>query len=255
MKTTRILSIILALLLTMMVFASCGPETPYELYQEATKKMEEATAAEVVMTYKISMDIAGMSNDTTITMSMKTNGDDFAMDMGEQGVSMIYVGGVLYMSYDFGDGDAEKMKATCSVEKFKELMEMSGQSTDASSPIPTLTEEDLKEIEWVEDGDNRKFTMTLTADQLTDVVGSLTGMMGGDPDEEAPTIAEASITPVFNKDGDMTNANIVFKMDLEGMTIDCDLGLEFKNIGGTVEIKAPADADQYEEMDIEDLLG
>ncbi len=255
MKATRIISIILALMLAMMVFASCGPETPYEVYQEASEKMEGATSAEVVMTYKISMAFSGISNDTTLTMTMKANGDDFVMDMGEQGVSMIYVDGMLYMSYDFGDGEAEKMKAPCSVEKIKELMESSGQSTDATAPIPTLTEEDLKDVEWVEDGGNRKFTITLTPDQLEATVGSLAGMMGGDIGEEAPAITDASITPIFNKKGEMTNANIVFKMSVEGMDMGVDLGLEFKNIGGNVEIKAPADADQYEELSIDDLLG
>ena len=248
---TRIIALLLAVI-CVFALASCKKDTAASLYADATKAIEEANGYEANVSIKMTMEFGGETQNMDMDMSMKANGDSVyvSMDLDAIGSTTItYVDGTMYMLA----GD-EKTKATVSLEDFKKDYG----SMMTTTELPELSEEALKDVELVEDGDNRSFTVTLDAATMQTYVNELMGgVMGTGEGEDAVNFDIKSIvlTPTFDKDGNMIKANlkmdISYEMDVLGeMKISMDMTMDFVNPGKAPTITAPADADAYVESDL-----
>lgn len=248
---TRIFALLLAVI-CVLTLASCKKDTAASLYADATKAMEEANGYEANVSLKMTMEMAGETQNMDMDMSMKANGDSVYVSMDLDGIgstTVTYVDGTMYMLA----GD-EKTKATVSLEDFKKDYG----SMMTTTELPELSEEALKDVELVEDGDNRSFTVTLDAATMQTYVNELMGgVMGSSEDTDMPDFDIKSIvlTPTFDKDGNMIKANlkmeVSYEMDMIGeMKITMDMTMDFVNPGKAPTITAPADADAYVESDL-----
>ena len=237
---TRIFALLLAVI-CVLTLASCKKDTAASLYADSLKAVEEAGGMEANVSMKISAEFGGETETMDMEMKMKSNGDNMYIFMDE--VEMTYVDGVMYTKM----GDI-KTKETISLDAFKKDYGSMLTTVD----FPELSEEVLKDIELVEDGENRSFTVTLDAATMQSYVDKImSGLMGGS-DEDMPNIKISSIvlTPTFDKDGNMTKMNmkmeISYEMEMIGeMKMGMDMTFTLVNIGTAPTITAPADADSY----------
>ena len=236
---TRILILFLAIA-CILSFAACKKDTAASLYTNAMTTMEEANGLEAKVCMKMTMEMAGETQSQDMDMVIKTNGNNMYMTMEDYVIT--YVDGVLYTDM----GEFGKTKETVSLEEFKEQYGSISSTTD----FPELTEEALKDVELVEDGDNRSFTVTLDAATMKSYVNELMGDMMGADDSIDLDIKNIVLTPTFDKDDNMTK--MIMKMEvsynMEGlgeMKMSLDMTFEFVNFGTAPTITAPADADSY----------
>ena len=237
---TRIFALLLAVI-CVLTLASCKKDTAASLYTNAMKAMEEAKGFEANIQMGVTMELAGESEEMDMEMVIKANGDNMYLLADDMEVT--YVDGVMYTKLD-----SIKTKETVSLEDFKKEYGATLSSVD----FPELSEEALKDIELVEDGNNRSFTITLDAATMQSYVADiLGGMMGGDPDEMPDIKINAIvITPTFDQDDNMTK--MVMKMDLAydiamigEVKMSVNMTFEFVNPGTAPTITAPADASSY----------
>ncbi len=222
---TRIFAILLAVV-CLFSFASCEKDTPYSLYVNAMKSMEESKGFDATVSVTMKM----MGATTTVEMDVKANGDSMAMS--SEGYSIVYVGGVMYMSMDMM-GTSTKTKTELSLEEFKEEY---GEDMITDEYFPTLTEEDFAEIELVENDDGtRSFTKALDTKDIEKLINdSLDGLI-----EDDVELKDISMTATFDKD-DSIKALSIKVGDLMTMSFTF-------NSMTAPEITAPADADEYKE--------
>ncbi len=245
---TRIFALLTALLCLLML-ASCAQDTPQSLYTDAAEQLKAAGGYEINAKMDISVSVAGQTQDVSMDMNMKANGDNSAVNtkmelMGQNmDVDVVYVDGVAYMN----QGDS-KVKTTVSLE---ELQEEAGMIS--SFELPGMSEEELNEIELTKDGDNSSFTVTLTGDEVKDFMnhmGSLTESMAGA--DATLSFGDMTITFTFDKDSALTNmkATVTATATVQGeeMTMDMSMDFDFVNIGTAPTISAPADADSYTDV-------
>ena len=236
---------LLTALVCIFAIASCGKETAYSLYNESVEKLNAANGYEVNVKTDIKVEVAGQTQDNTIEMKLKANGNNLAMDtnvdvMGESvEVSVVYVDGTAYTTM----GDV-KYKASVSLEELK------NDSGMASFELPGMTEEDLKEIELKEDGDNRSFTVTLKGDDVKNFMENMGDLTDGIFDEGVEfSFGDMTLEYTFNKDSVMTNmtADLSASAEVGGQSISMTLKMVYDivNIGTAPTITAPADADSY----------
>ena len=236
----RILVLLLAVV-CLISFASCKKDTAVSLYTGAMTAMEETNAMDAKMTIKMSMKMGDETQDQDIVMNIKANGNNIYMETEDAKIT--YVDGVVYMNY----GEHSKYKSTVSVEDFEKEY---GSVSDIE--FPELTEEKLKEIELVEDGDNRSFTVTMDAATMKDYMTKLLGDVMGDSDDMPElNFSDIDMTATFDKDDNMTKMNMKFSLTYSIMGTDVemsmDLTYEFNPITTAPTITAPADAADYEE--------
>ncbi len=236
----RILVLLLAVV-CLFSFASCKKDTAASLYTDAMTAMEEMNAMDAKMTIKMSMKMGDETQDQDIEMKIKANGNNIYMETEDAKIT--YVDGVVYMNY----GEDSKYKSTVSVEDFEKEY---GSVSDIE--FPELTEEKLKDIELVEDGDNRSFTVTLDAATMKDYMTKLLGdVMGGGDDMPDLTFSNIDMKATFDKDDNLTKMNMKFSLTYSIMGTDVemsmDLTYEFNPITTAPTIVAPTDAADYEE--------
>ena len=247
---TRIFALLLAVI-CVLTLASCKKDTAASLYADATKAMEEANGYEANVCMKMTMEMAGETQNMDVDMAMKANGNSayVSMNLAELGnVEVTYVDGTMYMK----TGD-EKVKMAVSLEEF----EKEYGSMLSTADLPAITEDALKDVELVEDGDNRYFTVTLDAATMQSYVNELMGgVMGSSEDTDTPdyNIKSVVLTATFDKDGNLIKANIKmevsYEMDMIGeMKMSADMTMNFVNPGKAPTVTAPADADSYVEAD------
>ena len=243
----RILIITLALL-CIFSFSACGKDNAYDLYSDATKKLEEANGGEFNMTTKTTVTVAGKTESYEIKMNVKTNGNNMTITSEDSEImpftSATYIDGVLYMETDAG-----KIKSTVSLEDLDDELGSFG-TTNTVEQLPDLTEDKLKDIELTEEDGIRSFTTTLTMDELKPMMEG----MGMDFDEMPEGLTfTATIKVSFDKKDNMTGYSLSINM---GMTEDeytisyvFDIACDFVNPGTAPTITAPADAADYVSAD------
>lgn len=240
--------VLLMAVVCLVSFAACGKkDTPYSLYEGAVTALDEATGYEAKMTMKMSMEIDGETETEEMEMSMKINGNDLQVEMDEQDI--LYVGGAMYMDM----GELGKYKIEMTPEELTENMGFDMSYAD----VPALTEDDFKDIELVEDGDNRTFTMALDEDTVKEWMGdSLDQYM-----QEGMEIAfsNMSFSATFDEDDTLLEMTIKMTMDYDmgefgEMSMDMEMNIEFISLEAP-SITAPSDAADYVEMDADDMFG
>ena len=243
----RILLVLLAVV-CILSFAACKKDTPQSLFENAEKTLSEIKGYEAKMTMITKTEIAGSKNTNEIEMNMKVNGDNLEISVEDQ--TVLYVDGFMYMDM----GEMGKFKVEMSLEDMQENL---GVQTNAAD-LPKLDEEDFKDVELVEDGDNRSFTVVLDEETVKDYLGSaLDQYMDEDTDVAFSNMA---LTATFDKDDTLVKVAIKFDMTADmgefggEMTIGMETVIEFVNIKTAPTISAPADADKYEEMDADDMF-
>mgnify|MGYP006919067352 FL=1 len=247
MKKT--IALLLALLCTFSAFAltSCDASA-YDLYTKGVKSFTEAKSADVKMTTTAKMNLGGSTSNTTTTVTnIKTNGDNYAMtsDM----FNITYVDGILYTSISLG-GETSKTKCAVSAEDAMKALSEDG-SVAPEDVFPTITEDDLKDVK-VEKKDGKKtITTSLSESAIKKLTDGIANSTGDATDADSFSIKDVTMTVSFDKKNQVTDLRLTFKMSISamGQTMDAemDILMEINSINQTEAIKAPADADQYEE--------
>lgn len=240
----RIFTFLLALT-CLVALSACKKETPLTLYTNAMSSLEEAGGFEAKATMKIAMTMDGETELTETVMTMKVNGNDVAMTISVPGLGdqdILYVENVMYMDM----GQLGKYKYALTPEEFEEQ----AGSMDASD-FPTITEEDLKSVEWVTEGDNRSFTVTLDPARVNSIVESA---LGDSVEALKATVSDIVMTVTFGPEDQLLKMHIQMKadytMDQVGeVHADIDMTYEFTNLDTLPTITPPEDADQYVSMD------
>lgn len=243
----RILVLLLAVC-CMLSLASCFKDTPQSLYENAKEALAEVTRYEAKIT-TISTTKYGSEQPTTdqIVMDLKVDGNN--MQMTVDGETVLYVDGMMYLAA----GD-EKIKVAVSAENLEKNL---GMQTDASD-MPELSKEMLKDVELVENGENRTFTVTLDEQTLKNYMGSSLDNMTEDAEV---TFSNATFTATFDKDDNLVKMSVKFDMalslgELGSMSMTTESIIEFVKIGDDLPaITAPADAASYEEISSDMIFG
>ena len=243
----RILILVLALA-CLFSLASCKKETAYSLLNEADAALEAANGLEATVTIDMKMTEDGESEEQSISMDLKVNGENMAMviamDMyGEtMEIPVVYVDGVMYM-----EQSDTKIKMEVSAEDFGAEYGSMG-----NVELPELTEEALKDVEIKKDGDTKSFTVSLDNEAAMEILGEslLAAVMGSVEDVK---VDQFDITFTFTKDNTlskMTMAMVLLPADEgeEDASLEATMTYEFKNLGTAPTIEAPADADEYLDM-------
>ena len=236
----RILVLLLAVV-CLVSFASCKKDTAASLYTGAMTAMEEMNAMDAKMTIKMSMKMGDETQDQDIVMNIKANGNNIYMETEDAKIT--YVDGVVYMNY----GEDSKYKSTVSVEDFEKEY---GSVSDIK--FPELTEEKLKEIELVEEGEFRSFSVTIDPATMKDYMTKMIGdVMGGGDNMPEFTFSNIDMKATFDKDDNLTKVDMKFSLsaDIAGQKLEMsmDMTYEFNPITTAPTITAPADAADYKE--------
>ena len=118
--------------------------------------------------------------------------------------------------------------------------------------FPTITEADLKDVK-VEKKDGKKTITTALSDSAIKKITDSMADGSGDETTAAGSVSvkDVMMTVSFDKKDQVTDLRLTFKMSLSvmGQKVDAemDILMEVNSINKTEEIKAPADADQYQE--------
>lgn len=243
---TRMLALLTALL-CLFALSSCAQPTPYELITDAGEQLSAANGYEINATVNMSTTIGGEDMLVTVDMDMKSNNDNYAMDLAvhlseetdDMEFGVVYADGVAYVT----DGDT-KSRFTLTAEQLEEELGVS-----ASFELPTLTEEQLSDVKLVKEGDSSTFTVTLSGEEVNQfmenmgAVTSMTGMVG------EMSFGDMTLVYTFDQDSRLTSlaADVTVTVDSNGeeMSMDMEMTFDFVNIGTTPTITAPADAADY----------
>ena len=246
----KILSILLAavmLITGVCTFASCGAVSAVSAIAQADQALENNPYC-VTMTMDLRCDNPQI-NEALKNMDMEApvtvNGDNMAMSMsmGITNIHIVVVDKVLYYDTNI------KMKATLTDEQYKEITEEDGvQMPVDSANFETLTLETV-------DG---KHVITCTGittegtEALNKMMNESVGEMGA---EAAISDLSFKITIADGKYESMA-LSVTYTVTVEGTTVSTTMTMNAKYAYDDVKpITAPADADSYEEMDYDEIIG
>lgn len=252
----RIVSTLLLIAMVAMsvfTFASCEPATAAEALARADKALTE-TPYSVAMSMDFNTDSAEL-NAVFDAMSMEipvtVDGKNLAMSMEMAGlatVNMTVIDNVLY--YDMVMfGQNVKMKATLSEEQYEEFMEQN----NAEMPIDpsnfgTLTMEKV-------DGKHVITCSGITTEGLTEMNEILADTLTSMGAEAA--VGDLSFVITVNEDKYESMAlTASYSITMNGQTYTVSMTMNAKyTYENVAPITAPADADTYEEVNFDELMG
>ena len=259
-KTARIISFILIFALALGVMVSCGEPKPEELVKNAAEKTAKTP-------YSVTMDIGFSTKDAKYreafsSMSIEdakisVNGEDFKceMTMGTAGVEAnvdyTAVAGTLYMKVAAkaaGQSSTVKQKATLDAIQRAEMFE-------ELSAAPELTPEQFEKFEVTKDGDEYLISCEGITDMMSDEINDMIESM-----EESLGSGKVSISNIKYEvkidDGKYDYIKLVCVYNItvlrEQIKVTMTSTMDY-DYDESVSIKAPTDADTYEEVDYEDI--
>lgn len=255
-KIISIALLIAMLAMSVCAFASCEAVTAASAIKKADQALLDAPYT-VTMSMNFTSDNAEV-NEFFEAMSMEipvtVDGDNLAINMTTEamgmavGMNMTVVDKVLY--YDLSMfGETAKMKTTLTDEQYKEITEEDGvQMPVDSANFETLTLETV-------DG---KHVITCTGittegtEALNKMMNESIGEMGA---EAAISDLSFKITIADGKYESMA-LSVTYTVTVEGTSVSTTMTMNAKYAYDDVKpITAPADADSYEEMDYDDIIG
>ncbi len=231
-------------------------KTAAELYVEALTQMGEAFNYEMDGEMVFDMQMAGqgmtasmrMEEDIVYKMNgtnlyMKMSGESTGVEAGSNLMEVWYVNGVCYVHTDVSDEDPVKGKVTMSLDDF-----MGEFGEEGSSTMIELDASYLEGAKFKKDGNDYYVEITITGDEVADIVRGAMEDQGMGADMEFDNLVYKLF---FDADGTMTGGEATFTMaaTAEGMTISASVTMEFEykyNSVGT--INPPADANSYIDM-------
>lgn len=264
MNMKKIMAVLCAMLM-ICALAACGDDSnkgggnnqqaegpsAYELYTQASEKMNNLDTAEYNLNIDMKMDVAGQSVDMTMGGNMKQvktgegnadfdlafnmNMDMSAMGAGAMDVNMYYTNGYLY--YDMGE--LGQMKAAMDIATAEETMNTEGMA-------------DIEES-WIKESSVNGSTIHLVVDgtKMSEYAGMAAGSMQGLP-EDAMTIGDVTIDLTTDAEGMPTTYKMVMPITVtaEGqtMTMDMDMTMDIVATEG-VTIEFPEGMDAWQEVD------
>ncbi|MBQ5893100.1 MAG: hypothetical protein IIW78_02485 [Clostridia bacterium] len=250
---TRIFALLLAVV-CLFAFAACKetppaetPDTAYSLYTAANEQLAKLRdGADMDIKVNVAMNVGGMENSTTMSMTYKVCGNNMYGKMA--GETMTYVDGILYTlsEYDLGEGpEIEKVKAEATPEEVADYFE------GIVATLPTVTEEALANVTWTEENGVRTFALPIAKEDYT---AALVQMMGAESDDfEGSVIDNLTVSISFDATDHLVALTYGFSMTEEYVgSINYTFTITYNTLGSPVVITAPADADTYETMPEED---
>ena len=233
MNMKKIMAVLCAMLM-ICALAACGDDkggdtkqsdvtdgpSAFELYTQASEKMNNLDTAEYNLNIGMKMDVAGQAVDMTMGGNMKQvktgeadtdfdlafnmNMDMSAMGAGAMDVNMYYTNGYLY--YDMGE--MGQMKVAMDMAAAEEQMNVEGMA-------------ELEES-WVKDSSVNGNTIHLVVDgtQMTEYADMASGSMAG-LSEDAMTIGDVTIDLTTDADGMPTTYKMLLPITVnaEGQTM------------------------------------
>ena len=251
-KIISIALMIAMLAMSVCAFASCEAVTAASAIKKADEALLKAPYT-VTMSMNFESDNAEM-NEIFDAMSMEipvtVDGENFAINMSISGIAMnmTVVDKVLY--YDLSMfGETAKMKTTLTDEQYKEITEEDGvQMPVDSANFETLTLETV-------DG-KQVITCTGITTEGTEALNKMMNESVGEMGAEA-AISDLSfkITIADGKYESMA-LSVTYTVTVEGTSVSTTMTMNAKYAYDDVKpITAPADADSYEEMDYDEIIG
>ena len=250
---TRIFALLLAVM-CLFAFAACKetppaetPDTAYSLYTAANEQLAKLRdGADMDIKVTMGMNLEGMENSTTMSMTYKVCGNNMYGKLGEE--TMTYVDGIMYTlsEYDLGEGpEIEKVKAEATPEEVADYFK------GIVATLPTVTEEALTDVTWTEENGVRTFALPLAKENYT---ATLVQMMGIEADElEGTVIDNLTVSISFDANDKLVALSYAYSMTEEYIgSINYTFTITYNTLGSPVEITAPADADSYETIPEED---
>ena len=256
-KIISVLLLVAMVAMSALAFASCEAVTAASALEKADKALTENPYT-VTMSMKFNSDNAELSaifDAISMEIPVTVDGKNMAMDMSmdimagmSADLKMVVVENVLY--YDMSVmGEAVKMKATLNEEQYKELMEDSNSQmpiTSANFETLTLESKDGKQVISCS-GISEEGIQSMN-DMMADTLAATGGQV---------SVGDLSFTITIN-DGKYESMALTaaYAITLDGETVSVSMTMEadyaYENVS---PITAPADADAYQEMSYDDLMG
>lgn len=177
-------------------------------------------------------------NSKIITKDNKPVAMSLSTGLMGQDIKMSYVDGYIYM-----ESSGMKFKGVATAEEFIEFSEMDF----------TLDESMILDVEKLEDG---SYNVKLDNNAASDLTSSLEGSLGEMDNSE---IKDVTYNIKINDDGYVSDFKVSMDLSasIEGISynISAAIDCKYNNINQPFEITAPSDADSYEEVDFNELMG
>lgn len=250
----KILVLILALAMTCGMLVSC--ENAQSLLEKADAALEN-TPYTLTMTMNFECDdeelneiFSVMNMEIPVTIDGNNLAMDMSMDMAGYAVDMKVTVADMVMYYDMSMiGQSIKMKAEMNEEQYKEFL------ADSNTEM-AVNPEDFSEL-TVESKDGKKYIACAKISEeglkeLNDIMKDTIDAIGGEA-----SVSDISYGVTLN-DGKYESMDMtcVYSVTVLGETynVTFKLGAEF-SYDNVAEITAPADADTYQDMSFDDIMG
>lgn len=255
----RIISLVLAGVLSLALLSSCGQKAPtLEDLSSAVKKTEALASSDIDVSMKMKMDLMGTTIDSDFEGNVKISKEDdkpvmlssMTTKMGAESSTVVsyYADGYMYMDY----AGMKTKTATSEIEALS--------SAAVEIPDFDLNDETVKEFTTESVDGGYKCNLSLDSDKIKDVLGNILGSLSGAEyeDSEGLDISAVSGYYVLDKNGYCSEYNFKFDMKMSAESLgeysaSIDMTAKYNNIGEKVEITAPADLDEYSENPYGDL--
>lgn len=282
----KVLLILSAMILCIFCLVSCNNKDKYLQYEEAVRKdptpanayqlvsaLNEKTQASAEeggsakANIEVSFSVSGIKTSMEMAMDFSWTKDSLhgIFDLGELGgkIEMTYVDGVAYCSM-VQNGETVKYKMNMTKEDIEK--EISAILSSSGVPSDMISDLDKESLKYIEDDfknadinvSDENITITLNAlevEAIKNALNEMTGELG----EDAPDISEATVSIVIDKNATISKMSISMSVDSEmtgqKMSVSVTADVELDKLGVIPEIKAPADADEYEEYSPEEEIG
>ncbi len=271
MKSIRLFSLFLLLLLMTAVLASCAPRDARALYDDAAKKTEALEQFHAKADMKMKLGISGISVELPLEIDLladRSDAENTLIDCElEMSIPMIgtSVACSLYADngYIYIDMLGEKRRTPLTASTGQQLPEETAAFEEAFS---SMINEALAETEIIEEGRNKRISFSLPADRFTEEMQKLIALSTTETPEAADTeiTAEAfEITLLIGESGCFER--IEFNLELElsvnmaeldapfsgsvPITLGISGSMDLVDIGKELTIEAPDDLDAYEEAE------
>ena len=260
MSKITVIMLVLVLALSM---AACGSnddsgsdnaneESPLDLYNAASKKMNEVDSYSATADMEMAMSVQGQSIDTSSDVDMKIvnkeeNNIEFQTKiltespLTEQPIeqNQYYRDGFLYT-----EGQGAKTKTALN-------MEDAIKSANSAS-TGEISSDAVKEQSVTDKDGGKEVTLTLDGAKMKDQIGSAAGQLeqyGASVDDI--TMSDTKLVAVIDSDGNIKSNNMEFSMTTEvqgqEVTMDMKINMIVEQIGG-VKVEFPSDLDTYTEV-------
>ncbi len=239
--------------------ATINGKTAYQMYNEFSKaKMDNVRVTMTSVSYGYTLFDGELETSVVTTTTVADYmGDAFRMKMTINGLSLgepnsefettstvTYVDNVVYTKATVGS-TTSKYKYVLTKNQFKDQIS----SAENLNTGLVLSKDDFKDLEFVEDGDNYKMTVTIDSSKLNGISGTIM------PNGYEMTLSDFNCELKFSADGKLIGLNYACTQNVK-LSKDEVAGIVNNDISTTItleydvfkSIDAPSDAKDYIEV-------